>query len=332
MTASRSCDINSVILRNAISFAAVALVVTSLILPSPGHAGALDVLGKAGGWVLGQVVSYVASKEIDKVLGEDFKQQLEREIPGLISRIEETTGPQRRHLQSQLSEVRGQIDVLDRLLDDRRRDIEKIRAEQQRILERVEALEERMAEAEARLDDHEARLVAIEQALLRDCLDLRNAPLVGDEDYRHKATPQNMLEEPSDGEDPVRVSARLRLDTCTGDLTTRGLLVELTIVTRGRMREMNSYLTLHRVGGPDLAGDMMNPLARWETIFDPPSYDYDVQVREFFVPYADFPFPGSSNRLALALTLFEDGGLIYRIPSHPLQCSFGSPTRCRWVR
>jgi cell division septum initiation protein DivIVA len=311
--------------------APVLLVLLSLMAPPRAEAAGLALVAKVGRWVLGQAVSYVVSKGIDWALGQDFKQQLEQEIPNLIQRIEQTTGPQRRLLEGQLAEVRGQVDVLDQLLDANRRDIARIKAEQERILDRVEALEQRMREAETRIDEIDSRLQAVEQALLRDCLDLRSAEFVGQDDYRHKATAANLLETAATEDEPVRISARLRLDTCTGDLTVRGLLVELTIVTRGRTREMDSYLTLHRVGGSDLARDMTTPLARWETRFERSRYEHDVQVREFFVPYSDFPFPGNSNRLALALTLFDDGSLIFSLPSRPLQCSFGSPIRCRWL-
>ena len=89
-------------MHRSISVLPVATLFLCATLALPSELRANPLLGKVARWGLGQMVSYGVSKAVDLATGQDFHQQLEREIPRLVARIASTIGPQRAVLQENL--------------------------------------------------------------------------------------------------------------------------------------------------------------------------------------------------------------------------------------
>jgi len=292
----------------------------------------------AAKWGLAQIPSYLAGKAIDLVAGQDFSQQLEKEIPRLVSLISAATGPQRAALQENLEIHRQQLALLSRLTDAQGKRITEVQADQERLLGRIESLESRMAKLEqrvdrldARMDELDTRLHQVEDALIRECLDLRYAAALGADEYRVKETPGGWSTDRFES-DEISLDLRLLLNSCSADLTQRGLVLQLSLVTRGLDRDLALYATWKGVGengytlGPPRMLDRQEfPLAR-------PGYRLDGQVVELFFPYDQIPGFGSTDRLALALVLTHDGTVLYTLPDRVISCVFGQRVQCRWGR
>lgn len=317
-------------------------------------------------WSLMQIPSYLAGKAIDLVAGEDFSQQLEKEIPRLVILISRATGPERAALQENLEIHREQLALLSRLTaaqgkgiaelqaDQGRQDqrmaeiqadqeqqarrIAELQADQERLLRRIEDLESRMEALEGRVDrldervdELDARLRQVEDALISECLDLRYAEVLGMDEYRIKETPGGWGTDHFES-DELALDLRLLLNSCSADLTRRGLVIQLSLVTRGLDRDLSLYATWKGVGEGGYTLGPPRLLDRQEFALGRPGYRLDGQVVELFFPYNEIPGFGSTDRLALALVLTHDGTLLYTLPDRVLTCNFGQRIQCRWGR
>jgi hypothetical protein len=291
-----------------------------------------------GNWVLTQVPSYLAGKAIDWATGQDFSQQLEKEIPRLVTLISAATGPRRTALQENLEIHREQLAVLSRLTDAQGKRIAEIQADQERLLQRIEslalrmeALERRVDRLDTRVDELDSRLRQVEDALIRECLDLRYAAVLGADEYRVKETPGGWSTDRFESGE-LSLDLRLLLNSCSADLTRRGLVIQLSLVTRDLGRDLTLYATWKGVGvngytlGPPRLLDRQEfPLAR-------PGYRLDGQVVELFFPYDEISGFGTTDRLALALVLTHDGTVLYTLPDRVISCAFGQRVQCQWGR
>ena len=290
-------------------------------------------------WSLAQIPSYLAGKAIDLVTGQDLSQQLKKEIPRLVALISAATGPERAALQESLEIHREQLAVLSRLMDAQGKRIAEIQADQERLLRRIDNLESRMAALERhvdrldrRVDELDTRLRQVEDALIGECLDLRYAELLGVDEYRIKETPGGWSTDRFES-DELSLDLRLLLNSCSADLTLRGLVIQLALVTYDLDRDLTLYATWKGVGGVN--GYTIGPpriLARQELPLARPGYRLDGQVVELFFPYSEIPGFGSTDRLALALVLTHDGTVVYTLPDRVISCAFGQRIQCRWGR
>ena len=171
---------------------------------------------------------------------------------------------------------------------------------------------------------------AVEDALIGDCLDLRHAAVLGADGYRVKQSPGGWVADRFDS-DPLTLDVRLLLNSCSADLTRRGLVIQLSMVTRDLARDLTLYATWKGVGeggytlGPPLLLDRHEiPLGR-------PGYRVDGQVVELFFPYDEIPGLDYVDRIALALVLTHDGTVLYTLPDRVMTCGFGQRVQCRWV-
>jgi hypothetical protein len=290
-------------------------------------------------WTLAQIPSYLAGKAIDLATGQDFSQQLSKEIPRLVALVSVATGPERAALQENLEIHREQLALLSRMLDAQGKRIAEIQADQERLLRRIDSLESRMAALERRVDqldmrvdELDTRLRQVEDALISECLDLRYAELLGMDEYHVKETPGGWSADHFES-DEVSLDLRLLLNSCSADLTRRGLVVQLALVTRDLDRDLTLYATWKGVGGVN--GYTLGPprmLDRQEFPLARPGYRLDGQVVELFFPYSEIPGFGSTDRLALALVLTHDGTVVYTLPDRVISCFFGQRIQCRWGR
>lgn len=263
---------------------------------------------------------------IDRAAGESFRQQLELEIPRLVAEIAVATGPERAALQKSLEAHRDQLAVLSRLLSAQGEDIAAIRADQEQLLRRIEDLESRVDVLEDRVDEMDIRLQQVEDALIAECLDLRYAPELGYDGYRVQETPGGWSSDRFESDD-LSLDLRLLLNSCSADLTRRGLVIQLSLVTRGLDGDIDLYVNWKAVGsqGYGLLDRQEIPLSR-------PAYTVDGQVVELFFPYGDIPDFWDVERLALALVLTHDGSVVYTLPDRVISCAFGQRVQCRWGR
>jgi hypothetical protein len=290
-------------------------------------------------WSLAQIPSYMAGKAIDLATGQDFTQQLNKEIPRLVALISAATGPERAALQENLEIHREQLALLSRLTDSQGKRIAAIQSDQERLLRRIDSLESRMAALEgrvdrldSRVDEMDTRLRQVEDALISQCLDLRYAEILGMDEYRIKETPGGWGADHFES-DELSLDLRLLLNSCSADLTLRGLVIQLALVTRDLDRDLTLYATWKGVGG--VGGYTLGPpriLDRQEFPLSRPGYRLDGQVVELFFPYSDIPGFGSTDRLALALVLTHDGTVVYTLPDRVISCFFGQRIQCRWGR
>lgn len=316
----------------------VGLVTTLFVwaaLAQPAESRANPVLLRAvGQWCFGQLVSYAAGKALDLAAGQDFRQQLEREIPLLVTRIAAASGPKRTVLQEDLELHREQLAALNRLTSSQGKKIAELQADQERLLRRIDGLETRMTRLERRVDaidsyvaELDARVSQLEDALIRECLDLRRAPVLGADDFRVKESPGGWIADRFES-DRLTVDMRLLLNSCTGDLTQRGLLIQLSLVTRDLDKDMSLYANFKGIH----SGGRMGVQSRQEIPLARPGYTVDGQVVELFFPYGEIPGLSSSDRIALALVLTHDGEVLYTLPDRVLSCVFGQRVNCRWGR
>jgi len=290
-------------------------------------------LVKAGKWCLQQIESYAVGKAIDFATGQSFHQELEQEIPRLVTQIAVTIGPQRAVLQENLALHQEQLAVLTRLTGSQEaqgKKIGELKADQERLLGRIDKLEARMTKLERRVDGIDSyvselntRVSRLEDAMIRECLDLRRADVLGKDAFRVKESPGAWSADHS-GSESLTLDLRLLLNSCTGDLTQRGLLIQLSLVTRDLDKDMLLYATFTdaQSGGQ---------LSRQEIPLDRPVYRVDGQVVELFFPYGDILHLPSPDRIALALVLTHDGEVLYTLPSRVMSCASGQRVTCRWV-
>jgi hypothetical protein len=294
---------------------------------------------------------YILSKIVDDLIGQDFESQLNAareelatEIDERVKEMEATSGESRMVLQAQLEQVEAQLMNLDRataILKGRVSDVEAevalLKADQAHLEQEIEVLERRTSTLERRVEDInrelgelDARVSDLELALISECLDLRSAPLLGVEGFRAQGTAQSLLEEHYDSE---RLTLKLRgyLNSCTADLTQRGLLLQLSWITRSLDRDMVLYATFKHIEPGGFDRTRLNQLTRLEYPLYRPVHRVDGQVLELFIPYAEIPFP-STNRFALALVVTHDGELLYTLPDRVITCHFGQRAECRWGR
>jgi hypothetical protein len=317
--------------RCILGFVATLTVVAWAALAIP--AGARGLLDKVAGFVGEQLVSWASGKVIDFVAAKLFGHELEASIPPIVAEIGSTVGLEREGLQEKLDLTRQQLAVLQRLIDSNGTDISGLKAEQESLTRRISSLDARMNKLEGRVDkidsyvaDLDARVSRLEEATIRECLDLRHASVFGKDGFRVKELQGAWSSEHFESES-LTVDIRLMLNSCSGDLTQRGLLIQLQLVTRSLSRDMSLYATFKGVqngGGMRVQSRQEIPLAR-------PGYPVDGQVVELFFPYNDIPRLSLQNRLALALVLTHDGNVLYSLPDHVVSCVAGQRVNCRWM-
>ncbi len=310
--------------------------------------GALKSAGKA---LSGFFVAYEGGKILDRLLGEDLASQLESVradlhtvIESEVDEVAAAVGEEQTLRQEAVEAVESELELVDRALAVLRGEVRdvggavaRIKEDQARLEAGIEELDRRMMALEARvdrlggrIDRLDARVAILEDALIRDCLDLRNAPRVGAMGFRTLQRDRAVLIDSSDSE-RLHLTVRAFLDVCTADLTERGLLLQLAWVTWGLDRELSLFATFKHIeqGGFDPVS--LNQLTRIEYPLDRPVHPVDGQVTEIFIPYAEIPF-SATRRLALALVMTHDGGPIYSLPDRVLNCRFGQQTQCLWGR
>ncbi len=318
----------------------------ALLLASPSLAFGLSIgkiARKAASWGRGFLISYGANKVLDHAIGQDFRSQLEQEIPFLVEKISTATGVERNVLVQHLNNVEAQVTTLDRLLALSRREgaqlaseVDDLLATQNRILRamdavegRVTALEKRTDRLEGRVDQLDERVADLEEALIGECLDLRHAPRIGADGFHVRESARSVLEETYDS-DNFYLSTRAYLNACTPDLRQRGLLLQLSWVTRDLDQDLALYTTFKHIEQSGFDAARMNTLTRLEYPLGRPTRRIDGQVLEIFLPYGEI-LP-ATNRLALALVITHDGGPIYALADRVMNCSFGQRVQCRWGR
>jgi hypothetical protein len=251
-----------------------------------------------------------------------------------VARIAATIGPERAALQEDLRLHQEQLNVLTLLIDSQGKNITELKADQERLLLRIDSLETRMTKLEKRVDridsyisELNARVSHLEEALIHECLDLRRAAVLGKDEFRVKQSPDAWGSDHSESDD-LMLDVRLLLNSCSGDLTQRGLLIQLSLVTRGLNKDMSLYATFKGIHD----GGRLEVLSRQEIPLARPSYSVDGRVVELFFPYGDIPHFSSSDRLALSLVLTHDGEVLYSLPDRVVSCVSGQRVNCRWVR
>ncbi|HEX2643854.1 MAG TPA: hypothetical protein VHU81_12750, partial [Thermoanaerobaculia bacterium] len=225
-----------------------------------------------------------------------------------------------------------QLALLTRLNSSNETKIAAIKADQQGLLRRIDGLAARMAKLEHRVDEIDshvseldARVSRLEDAFIRECLDLRRAPVLGADEFRVKESPDGWIADRFESKN-LTLDLRLLLNSCTGDMTQRGLLIQLSLVTRDLDKDMSLYATFKGIR----SGGTMSVLSRQELPVARPGYSVDGQVTEWFFPYDEIPDFSSPDRIALALVLTHDGEVLYTLPDRVLSCVFGQRVNCRW--
>jgi hypothetical protein len=303
-------------------------------LALPAELRADSLAGSVAKWCLGQLASYGAGKVLDLATSQDFHHQLEQEIPRLVTQIASAIGPQRAVLRESLELDREQLAVLTRLISSQGEEIGKIKVDQELLLRRIDSLTARMSKLERRVDgidsyvrELDARVSQLEEALIRECLDLRRASVLGADELRVKESPDGWIADHFESKS-LRLDMRLLLNSCTKDLTQRGLLIQMSLVTRDLDKDMSLYATFKGVE----SGGRMGVLSRQEIPLARPGYRVDGQVVELFFPYSEIPDLSSPDRIALALVLTHDGEVLYTLPDRVISCVFGQRVNCRWGR
>ena len=310
-----------------------ALFLFALLAP-PSALYAESFSAKAGKWCLEQITSWVVGKGLDFVAAQVLRQEGTQEVRRTVQEMSAAFGPRRAVLQEKLEVDREQLALLTRLIDSKGKAIQAIQADQKRLLERARSLETRMGKLERKvgeIDAHvaelDARVRRLEDALIHECLDLKNAPIFGADEYRVKESRGGWADDHFES-DELTLDARLLLDSCTGDLTRRGLLLQLSLVTRGLTEDLRLYATWKGIESGGRGGN----LSRQEIPLDRPAYDIDGQVVELFFPYDEIPDFSYPDKLALALVLTHDGEVLYSLPDRVISCVFGQRVNCRWGR
>lgn len=301
----------------------VPLLALLLLLPAAEAGAVWPLVRRAAGWVGSTVAAHYAGKLIDRVTGQGVKVEVEDEMALQLERIERSTGEERRLRVEEMTLLREQLSAVDRALAG---EFEGLKQEQARLDARASDLERRMARVEGRVDDLEARMAQVEEALIADCLDLRWAPFFGADGYRIQESGQSHLVDDFES-GVVTLALDAYLDSCTPELTERGLLLQVSLLTRDLERDLTLYATFKGAGAQGVSN-----LVRLEYPLSRPGYRLDGQVAEIFIPYAEIPFPQRSERLALALVLLHEGSVIYTLPDQVISCVFAQRTRCRWGR
>ena len=354
--------------RRSLHVVLIITLLLSAALPLPAEAQAGTLLKEAGKWCLGQFASYGFGKVLDFATGQTLHQQLEKEIPGLVAQIAATIGPRRIVFQENLEIHQQQIAMLTQVAQlqqltqitdsqgeklkqltqttgsqgerlaqitaSQQEKLVELKADQEHLLTRIDNLEARMTKLERRVDEIDSyvsdlndRVSRLEDAMIHECLDLRRADVLGKDAFRIKESPGAWSAEHSES-DSLALDMRLLLNSCTGDLTQRGLLIQLSLVTRNLDKDMSLYATFTGVQ----SGGRMGVLSRQEIPLARPGYRVDGQVVELFFPYGEILHPSSPDRIALALVLTHDGDVLYSLPSRVMSCVFGQRINCRWER
>jgi hypothetical protein len=300
------------------------------LLPTLEARASSGLLKQAGSWAGGFFTAYLAGKAVDTFTGQDFKSQLEAHIPYLVEQIASASGSRRQALQEELDLTARQLRVVERALKVTQQDVAELQREQELILQDLDLLFERVDALEQRVDGLDQRVTDLEIALIGECLDLRTAPLLGWDDFRVRETPQAVLDD-EHASQSLSLAARIYLNTCTFDLTQRGLLIQLSMVTRDLTEDLSLYATFKHIEAGGFDPTYGNQLVRYEFLLERPLYPVHGQVQEIFIPYGDIPFP-HTNRAALALVLTHDGRPVYSLPDKAFQCNPGQQFNCRWGR
>jgi hypothetical protein len=317
------------------------------MLPQAAEAGVGDAARKLGIWCAEQMVSYGAGKAIDWGIGQLLGTQVEQEIPSLVDLISLATGERRKLLQETLELDREQLGMLTRLTISQGKKIAQIQVDQERLSGRIQGLnsrisqlekkvgrldarvgevESRLGGAEGRLGEVETRVSKLEDAFIRECLDLRTSQVLGADEFRIKESPGSWITDHFEDEH-LTLDALLLLNSCSGDLTQRGLLLQLSLVTRDLDKDMSLYANFKGISSN---GGQMRLLSRQEIPLARPAYKVDGQVMEIFFPYDEIPDLTPTDRIALALVLTHDGEVLYTLPDRPISCVFGQRINCRW--
>ncbi len=320
-----------------------------LLLPQAAQASLGETAAKLGAWCFQQTTSYLAGKAIDWAVGQILGAQVEQEIPTLVDLISLATGERRRLLQETLELDREQLAMLTRLSVSQGKKIAEIHVDQERLLGRIQSLngrirqieksvgrlDARVGAVEGRLDgveghlgELETRVSRLEDAFIRQCLDLRTSKVLGVNEFRVNESTGSWATDHFE-DDNLTLDARLLLNSCTGELTQRGLLLQLSLVTRDLDQDLSLYVNFKGISSN---GGQMRLLSRQEIPLARPAYRVDGQVAEIFVPYDEIPGLSPTDRTALALVLTHDGEVLYTLPDRVFSCVFGQRLNCRWVR
>lgn len=193
----------------------------------------------------------------------------------------------------------------------------------------VRELDSKVEAIGSRVEDLDSRMARVEEALIRDCLDLRSAPVLGEDGYRVKPSPGGWIEDQFNSK-PLQLDVRLLLNSCSADLTRRGLLVQVAMTTHDLRKDLTLYATWKAVSANGYSLGAPQQLDRQELPLGRPSYRVDGKVVEMFFPYDEIPGLGSADRMALALVLTHDGTVLYSLPDQVMTCTFGQRVQCRW--
>ncbi|MCB1058392.1 MAG: hypothetical protein KDD11_23060 [Acidobacteria bacterium] len=341
---------------------ALCLLLSGTLRPAEASAGSKvfqelfwPALKSAGKVLASFFAAYEAGKLVDSLTGQDVASQLETTraelqdfIRSEVSKVSGSVGEEQVLRQKAIDKAEEQLALVDQAhretlkvlsgdVTGLKLAVDEIRREQHRLELEVEDLDRRMTALEARvdqlgseIDQLDARVSVLEDALIRDCLDLRFAPRLGSQGFRARESAQSVLSDSYES-DVLDLTARAFLNVCTPDLTQRGLFLQFSWITWDLDQDISLYVTFKHIeqGGFDRTN--LNHLVRVEYPLYRPLHRVDGQVVELFIPYNEIPFP-STNRLAIALVLTHDGGPIYSLPDRVFNCLFGQQVQCRWGR
>ncbi|MEM9554257.1 MAG: hypothetical protein AAGC60_08355 [Acidobacteriota bacterium] len=310
-----------------------------LLVPSPagGKRAATEpirqLLRSVGSFVGQTLTGYAVGETIDRVRGKTYESRLEAEIAPLLAAISTEIGGNRRALEEHLEMLEEQRAVLVDLLHEQLFDeaaIEALAERQSSIDGRLTRLERRVDRLEDDIGALERRIDRLEDAYIAQCLDLQQAPRVGADGFHVDPEQIQPLAEVFESAS-LRISTRAFLDACTPDLTQRGMLVQLALITYGLDRQLELLATFKHLGG-SFDRQYLNQLARLEIPVYRPRHVVDGQVLELFIPYDDIPFSPYGEPIAVAFVLTHDRQPLYSIPDQVIRCTVGRQLRCRWGR
>jgi len=326
---------------------AVALVCVVLLVLSSSvtcaNPAAVFVAKRVGQWVLSALGSYALGKAIDYATGQDLRGELESTIAPMLVEIAKSSGKKREALEEQLDISRRQLEIIAALLDAQGDDLSALRAEQESLLQRADELADRLTKLEAavdelgdrtdrlerRVEELDQRVGQVEKALISECLDRRGSSRRGAVGYLVDAGGGQVLSDDFN-DSMIDLSAKVYLDSCTPNLTERGVLIQLSLATRGLDQELVLYATFKDVRAMVAGKSPAQAYRRFEFPLGRPAYAVDGQVREFFVPYSDIPFFSRTDRAALALVVTYDGRPRYALADRVLSCYPGERMTCQW--
>jgi hypothetical protein len=259
---------------------------------------------------------------------EDTEQALEREIVQTVDVMRDQGGPDRDVLEETVEVLRREIDLVREVRRSDRQQLGTLRREQQRLLSRLDdmaeslaAIEQRLGTIEDRLSSMEDQLSDLERDRIRACLDLVDADRLGLDGYPVSDRPGDLRQ--GEGQTVgVDAWADLYLDACSPDLVQRGLLIQSALIARDVEGELSLWVT---VSSPESGASQ-----RFEYFLGTPLAPVDGQVREFFLPYDQFPVSPTAGRTAIAVVLTLGGQVVYQLPPRAFSCSPSVPIDCAW--